>query len=711
MSEAPAALVRAQVGSGKTTVLTHRLLYLHFVHGVPLGQMAVLTFTNRAAAELRSRVQALYAPDPVPDDAFWLMGTFHGVARSLLSRRLGLEELGYGKDFAVLDEAALDDLHERLIAEHSLSIKYRRRLGRRLQALRQGGDGLHGVMKRPDDLVRLAELSAAERVRRNVMSFDDLIDHCRTLLRQRPLDPAPRHVLVDELQDCDPEQLDLLAALGGPDTGLFAVGDPNQVIYSWRGGRANVFSLLHERTRATVYSLPLNYRSTANILQGARALLDTAAELAPVRAAGGRIRVRRHHDALAEGLYLAAHLKQRQAAGRPLSTTAVLARTRRQLEPIAAALQRAGLPCDRPRRRSAHEQPALRWLLRLMRAAADPAEVDAAYAALTDPDFGPLSKGLRLGRAYRRFVADRQVAPGAAPGLLALQTFLTRSLADSPRRAAALSLIEQLQSLAAWIGTQVAPGPIVAPGLAAHIWHALGLTVALHPTSAAHSVHTTHARTLLADLETLCLGDPDPLAASLPTHLHALARGRRPARPEDQATPEGVRLLTLHAAKGLEFSQVYITGANEGVLPLAGAQRDPAREAEERRLFFVGLTRARDELEISYHHNPDAPRAQPTPSPYLLRLPATLLDWQESPQAPSWGAGGEGPGPVEAVAPAAEPALRTGGGAPWQVGQAVRHPRYGLGEVLEVEGKQVRVRFGKIGEKSFSLAFCPLQPA
>ena len=699
----PAALVRAQVGSGKTTVLTHRLLYLHFVEGVPLRDVAVLTFTNRAAGELRDRVQALCAPDVLPADAFWLMGTFHSVARALLARRLPLQSLGFTPEFTVIDEHERDELHERLIAEHGLSIKYRRQLGRRLDALRQGGDGLHGVMKRPDDLTRLVELAQQEQRRRNVMTFDDLIDRCTELLQAHPLDPAPRHILVDELQDCDARQLDLLAALAGTDSGLFAVGDPNQVIYSWRGGRADVFQLLRDRSGARVYGLPRNYRSTATILQGARALLDPSeAELAPVRARGRRIRVRRHHDALQEGLYLAAHLRQRQAAGLPLSTVAVLARTRRQLEPIAATLQRADIPCDRPRRTGVHAQPALRWVLRLLRAAAHPAELDAAYGALQDPDFGPLPRGLRLGRAYRRF----RDAEDTTPGLSALLAFLARALPEGPRRTAALALGARLQSLATWLATG-GPGPLAAPGLATRIWDTLHLTQGLHPTSAAHAAHVESVQRFLADLEASCAVDPEPLLVSLPQHLHTLTRGRPSSAATRDTVDPGVRLLTLHAAKGLEFDTVYITGANAGLLPLAGTWRDPAREAEERRLFFVGLTRARDDLEISYHSHPHAPRAEPAPSPYLLRLPPELVDWDEGP-----GGAVYAPPPRDQPPALREPEPCKGDpAAPWRPGQAVRHPRYGVGEVLAVEGGQVRCDFGRQGERSFSLAFCPLEGA
>jgi superfamily I DNA/RNA helicase len=512
LSDEPATLVRAQVGSGKTTVLVHKVLYLHIALGVPLREIAVLTFTNKAAREILSRLGAMSMnlvveslDEPAHDG--WLVGTFHGVARTLLAQALPLERIGYRADFGILDESSREELREELIKRHKLKVGRRSSLRRRMREPAAEGP-LH----------TLAGLVAEAKRDRNVMDFDDLLDFASRLLEgsreelRRPV--APRWLLVDEVQDCEPRELLFLRNLAAAHTRFFAVGDPRQAIYGFRNGDLDVCARLAQDWRCRCLDLPRNYRSTGIILQAARAVLGVqpgqGASLVGSREPGEVIVIQRHHDPESEAEHLADRIGALRAEGVPLGQVAVLYRLRNQGEVVARVFSARGLPV------------------------------------------------LQTAQDYRQLSSD------------------------------------------------------------------------------------------------------------------------------------AVRLLTLHSAKGLEFPHVFICGVNQGLLPLGFVDN-----AEERRLLFVGMTRARDTVELSYVARPSAPQALGLPSSYLGKIPAALVDWRDVPQAPV---------PAAKTAPGPEP-------AGFHLGKAVRHPRYGHGVITAVTADTIECDFGKLGGKSFSAKLCPLVAA
>lgn len=713
LADEPATLVQAQVGSGKTTVLVHKLLHLLRVEAVPLERVAVLTFTHKAAGEVRERLAAA-GPDP-PADAGWLVGTFHGVARALLRRVLPVEELGVTRAFRVLEAGEREELWLRLIAEHDLAVRYRRRLERRVEAWRAGRP-LYGNMKRLDDLGRLLELYGAEKRRLDALDFDDLLREARRLLAAAPPDAAwrPTWLLVDELQDTSPEQLELLEALAAPGARWFAVGDPNQVIYSWRGGGADVFERFARRRGARRLELPVNYRSTRAILEGARPFLSAEApgsgELTGVRPGGEPLLVVDHHDAPAEARYLAGRLRALHAAGVPWAELAVLFRTRGQAAPLREACARAGIPVVEGAPRGVEEDLApAAWLRRLLQAGLDPADAAPARLALTSERYGVVRPGAlpaadvaavaaRTGRgglaAVRSLLGERLEACGRSRSV--------RRRARAPGWRAALTLAARLAELRLWLavhGRGGAAPETLADALAAH----LELAQALRPTTAGHAREAALARRFLARW----LGEARARPERLPTALAAVLADGRALAPDDagrraRAAPagDGVRLLTLHAAKGLEFRCVFVVGANDGRLPLGSARFRPDALAEERRLFFVGLTRAKDALELSWHRAPDRPDVAPEPSPFLRELPRRCVRWLDPEELAAR---------ARPPAPAAAPADPPAGLEPaWRAGDRIRHARYGAGEVVAVDDAAVRCAFPGRGERAFALALCPL---
>lgn len=704
LSDDPAVLLRAPVGSGKTTVLVHRVLVLHVCHGVPLQRIALLTFTNRAAAELRQRIAQLFDA-PLPDGALWLTGTFHRVACTLLRRALPIAQRGYSPDFSILDAEETDALLTDLIRAHRL------RVGRR-KTLRQRLRSVGSADSKPSDLDRLATLFAQAKRERSALSFDDLIDVATDLLSDCAADSAadpatdpaanaaadsptentahgwlPQAVLVDEMQDCEQRDLALLRALRGHRASFFAVGDPYQAIYGFRGSAPSLFARAEADFACRTYALSCNYRSTRQIVDGARAVLGmqpaverTAFGLRAVRGSGERIVIRRHHDPVAESLYLAERIARLLSSGVPARDIAVLFRLRAQAALVRQAMEARGLPCIE------HDE---------------------------SPDLDDSDQATDHASSNARTEATRITHP-------------PNDAAGTPDSANA----------------EITRGD-------------------------ARSDGTRGDNDAGVDAPADARNDATA-AAKAAAKADAVAGRRAP-------DADAVRLLTLHAAKGLEWRHVFLSGINQGLLPLGrGLQLDVAHDAEERRLLFVGITRARDRVEISYHARPHERTAVGDPSDFLAALPADVVDWCKANEpapaappapptpappspfatsspaalpptaataAPTPSAATAAPSPAPATAapspsaaaaasspPAPSPAasaaaaassppapspttatVRAAAGA-WQTGQAVRHPRYGVGVIVAVQGGTIDCSFGKLGPRSFPLSLCPLTP-
>lgn len=236
LDESPACVVNANVGSGKTTVLIAKILYQHYERAVPLEEMAVLTFTNKAADEIIGRLRKK-EPD-LSGEQVRGFGTFHSVALSMLKNKLPVEQTGWTPEFTVISPDEEADLALELIAAQKLKVKYKNRLKKRLE--QEYPEYLRGkeYSRYKDDLFCLFPLLEIEKKHQNKMSFSDLLRVSTKLLLPDEKQEEiwhPRWIIVDEVQDSDALQIEFLEALKGKDTKLFAVGDPNQVIYSWRG--------------------------------------------------------------------------------------------------------------------------------------------------------------------------------------------------------------------------------------------------------------------------------------------------------------------------------------------------------------------------------------------------------------------------------------------------------------------------------------------
>lgn len=335
LDESRACLVNACVGSGKTTVLTAKVEYLMRVKGIPLEKMAVMTFTNRAADEILGRLGLM---EERPKG----FGTFHSVCMNLLKQELPVEELGYRKDFEILEPDQELELVLSLAKEHALTIKYKNRLKKRLEqerALFESGR----TAKIKDDLFKVFPLLDARKKEENKMTFSDLIDHTLTLLKSHPV--LFSWVLVDEIQDCNPKQAELLRAFCGKDTCFFGVGDPNQMIYSFRGSEETVYFKIKNQFAAKELSLPINYRSASTILAAANRFRQYGRNIeGEAQSETEKIPVCSYYDTFLEAEILGEKIRSRFSKGIPYTDMAILYRTQEQSIPLEKAFDRMGIP-------------------------------------------------------------------------------------------------------------------------------------------------------------------------------------------------------------------------------------------------------------------------------------------------------------------------------------------------------------------------------
>lgn len=587
LDESPACVVNANVGSGKTTVLIGKILYLHLDRNIPLEKMTVLTFTNKAADEIVERLRKI-KPDIAPDQVRGF-GTFHSVALRMLKNSLPVEDAGWTKEFTVMDPDEETDLALKIISEHGLKIKYKNRLKKRMEQEYQNWLAGKAESRYRDDLYRLYPLLEEEKKRQNKMSFADLLRAGMGLLRMKAEDSGaekrdeksgPAWILVDEVQDSDLMQIEFLDALRGGKAKIFAVGDPNQVIYSWRGTGDNMFYLIKHRFGAKELTLPVNYRSNASILAAANRFLQFGNRIQGTREEQRRITVRNHYDPFQEAEYLAEKIQKLHKDGKGYREIAVFYRLQHQSEILEKVFARHGIPCELSVKKTLKDIPVLNWLVKVLRASVNPADMQTKEEVLADPQYGDES----ICRRMTEFSEDA----GKSSGLSAEELFVY-----------------------------------------------FGLREALHPSSAGYQ---EDERIVMDFLEKMCAscnketengaGDFNSAVREFVNSSALYGMKTEPDEKDREASPDKVNLMTLHASKGLEFETVFIIGVNQGMIPLRC--KDFEQEEEERRLFFVGITRAENNLELSWYTNPGEPGAVGEPSRYLRMIPEQLLNREGS---------------------------------------------------------------------------------
>lgn len=701
--ESNACLVNANVGSGKTTVLITKVMYLHYEKQVPYRQMVVLTFTNKAADEIKERLLAL-EPD-IPEEELWGFGTFHSVSLRMLKEQLPVEQLGYTKNFTVMDPDEETELAEQLIVTYQLKIKYKNRLKKRLEQQKS---------KYQDDIETLKVLLQEAKKNQDKMTFDELLTNtCKLLKDYRASQDkieggAPSWIIVDEVQDSDEKQLALIDCLKSPETHFFAVGDPNQVIYSWRGSAFHIFYQLKTKYQATELTLPVNYRSSKEILAVARCFMQQGGALESSRTEsrdGEKIQIRKMYDPFQEADYLAGRIQKLHEVGVPYQEIAIFYRLQEQSAVFEQVFAREGIPFEVSLKKTVKDLPVLNWLLKVLRFAVNPRDLASGIAALTDKKYGD---GITVREAEKELTLLIEDRIGAeSENLNRIQETekeVSVSLADCM-----IGFEKEYQDCASITAEE--------------IWNYFFLDSYLHPTTADYREN----RALVVDFlqrmiayqeekkEKVLDGFREFLNLSSLYGIHILQK-------EIHNEDDSVKLMTLHASKGLEFSYVFITGVNYGLIPLQTKSFE--EEEEEQRLFFVGITRAKEHLELSYYTNPGQYRAMSGPSRFLCMIPGRLVK------------GGE----LEKTDAAAhlqelkreilknrqmeedkissnsyaekkkqqDPVLKTNQ-ADQRPPKKVKHSKYGYGVIISEDDIMIKVVFEDYGEKDLMKAFTALE--
>jgi len=664
MDENRFLLVKASVGSGKTTVLVHKVLYLYLVKKIPLKDMVVLTFTNKAAEEIKDRVFAFSSSHISRKDLSYF-GTFHSVARNLLTNVLPVDELGYTKDFSIIDEAGMEELFESIIYSHDLNIKYKRKIAKRLESLREG-KLLYGNMKYNDEIQKLARILKEEKKKRNSMDFDDLIENTGELLKKGLFKPS--WVIIDEFQDTDESQLKMIDGFIGGDTHVFAVGDPNQTIYTWRGSRVDIFDIFKDRYWAEEKTLPINYRSTGVIIDAAKAFLKEPQSLEGVRGEGKPIVVKRHYNSFNEALYLADRIKELHSAGVPYKEIAIFYRKQKNSQVFEDVFAKEGIPFEVSVRKNLKDVPVLYWLTKLIKGSINTRDKDSLLHVISDNRYGPS-------------LAHKEAAN------------YIKKLYDGQMEGLPL-ILQKIISFKQWCQDKKWE---LNGDFAGDFYEYFDIDSCISPTSIYYSEEKGFIMKFLKELEDyIRVGDLE-VVEGLKSALDAFAlHGSRVLNEIIDPEKESVKLMTLHASKGLEFKYVFISGANYGSIPIGGKLYDD----EEQRLFFVGITRAKDHLEISYHSNPEDYNVLPEPSPYIKMIPDRLIESDEL------------KGRAQKLGELKrEIKNKIDKKSEKDIGheRKVRHPKYGDGIIIEEDDEMVRVNFAGYGEKFFSKLFCPLE--
>ncbi len=733
-------LIIAGAGSGKTRVLTHRVAYLLAERGVQPGQVLAITFTNKAAAEMRERVETLVGPRA---RAIWVM-TFHAACVRILRREAG--KLGLRSSFSIYDAADSARLMTMVLRDLSLDPKrYNPRafsavvsnlknelVDEESYARRVAEAGTHH-----ERMVAEAYAAYQRRLRQaNALDFDDLIMTTVHLLQAFP-DVAEhyrrrfRHVLVDEYQDTNHAQYQLVRELVGvevpggsgatgptvPPGELVVVGDADQSIYAFRGATIrNIVEFEQDYPHARTILLEQNYRSTSTILRAANAVIARNPDRRPKNlwtdSGDGTPIVGyvadNEHD---EASFVARRIDElADEHGVKPRDVAVFYRTNAQSRALEEVLVRVGLPYKVVGGTRFYERKEVKDALAYLRVLSNPVDTVNLRRILNVPRRGIGERA----EACVAALAERERIPFVAA--------LGRA-ADAPGIAArSVAAIEAFTRMLEDLRVVFEGGSGVAGLLEAVLEQSGYLAELRRSPDPQDETRVENLAELVAvaqeyDEARAPTGDPAELADFL-EQVSLVADADEV--PDADAQEQGVvTLMTLHTAKGLEFPVVFLTGMEDGTFPHLRSLGDPTELAEERRLAYVGITRARERLHVSraaVRSSWGAPQYYPA-SRFLDEIPGELLAWERETAASDAVRTGQRLSAPAVATLGARPGVRSPGNRPaisLKAGDRVTHDAFGLGTVLRVEGEGERavahVDFGgDSGVKRLLLRYAPVE--
>ena len=658
------ALVIAGAGSGKTRTLTYRVAWL-LEHGVPADRILLLTFTNKAAKEMMRRVGDLLGSD---SQNLW-GGTFHSLGARILRRHA--PDLGYRQDFTILDREDASDLIKTCLAESDIDVKATRFpkadvladvFSMALNTQRSIEESVAQEHPHFAELApRIAEIAQRYATRKraaNVMDFDDLLTLWLRLLKERAevrehYQRKFQFILVDEYQDTNKLQSDLIDTLAERHKNVMVVGDDSQSIYAWRG--ANFRNIIEFPTRypgATVYKIETNYRSTPEILSLANAAIapnihQFAKQLAAARKSGSKPVLVTCGDGNEQASFIAQRMLELREEGVAMNQMAVLYRSHFHALELQLELTRRNIPFSITSGIRFFEQAHIKDVAAYLKLVTNPTD-ELAFKRLVEMLPGVGGRGAeKLWRCFsNQYSVTSDPLEQPSPEAIAaawdpegefddakLDAQAAKPEVIHPQLAPALQKCASAvpkKSVVAWAGflatiSQLEAGPLRrdASGMIRHVIEA-GYEDYLEETFANY-------RSRLEDLEQLAsfalqFKSPEEFLTQLSLLTNIEAEDQQSSSRDD----EQVRLSTIHQAKGLEFDVVFVIMLCDGMFPSARSIDSVDGEEEERRLFYVAITRARNELYLSYplirmmaSYGGDAMQQ---PSRFLKEFPSELVE-------------------------------------------------------------------------------------
>jgi len=692
-------LVIAGAGSGKTRVLVHRAAWLIDVEGVSPQSLLAVTFTNKAAAEMRGRIESLLG---MPVNHLWI-GTFHGLAHRLLRRHW--REAGLPQNFQIIDSDDQLRLIKRLLK--NLEIDDGRWVPREIQYFinAQKDEGLRPQHLVDDGDPNRRQMIALYTSYEEICERGGLVDFAELLLRAHELwrDNAEllqhyrrrfQHLLVDEFQDTNSIQYAWLRLLAGSESVPFVVGDDDQSIYRWRGARVeHIHRFQKDFPNTSVFKLEQNYRSTATILNAANAVIANnnsrmGKNLWTEGSEGESIKVYAAYNERDESDFIIGRLRDWIDQGNLRADAAVLYRSNAQSRVLEEGLINSAIPYRVYGGLRFFERAEIKDALAYLRLISHRDDDSSFERIINRPTRGIGARTVEIMRAYARAnscpmwraagaVASDELNGRAANAVLAFVNLIEKMAIE----VAGLDLQEKVD----------------------HVIHASGLIDFFKKDKGEKG--ETRVENLFELVSAAKSFEPDPAEEMSPLDEFLSHAALEAGEGQADAWEDCVQLMTMHSAKGLEFPLVFLSGMEDGLFPHQRSIADPKGLEEERRLCYVGITRAKQTLYVTYAeqrrlHGMDN---FSQPSRFIAEIPDEHIEEirprvQVSRPMRSPGRGSK------STSPGADMGIR--------LGQRVRHGKFGDGVILNCEGQgahtRVEVNFETAGTKWLVLSYANL---
>jgi DNA helicase II / ATP-dependent DNA helicase PcrA len=707
-------LIQAGAGSGKTKTLTHRIAYIIADRKASAYNILAVTFTNKAAKEMRERVATLLDEDPDNRSFMPYMGTFHSICVRIL--RQDGEAVGIPKSFVIFDEAdkmqaIKQACKQQLIDEKSFPAKQIASVISNAKnemvdpAEYEGSAGSTPLQRAAAEVYPHYQRALREAA---ALDFDDLIHTTATMLLQQPeirekWQKRFKYVMIDEYQDTNAAQYKLVQLLTNDSKNIAVVGDDWQSIYSWRGADfRNILKFEQDYPNCTVIKLEQNYRSTKHILDAAHAVITRNQQRSDKKlwtdsSHGLPVQMLQVVNERAEGEAIVRRIRNSVDGGlRKYSHFAVLYRTNAQSRSIEETLIHYGVPYRIVGGQRFYDRKEIKDLVAYLRLIFQPEDRASLVRAANVPSRGVGEKSIDKFLEWQR--VNKMSLLGALEDVEECDLLMTRAIKGLKDLGDLLKTMREIMS--------DEPPQAVLESLIRRLNYYEYL-----------SDGTPQAETRIENVKELLNVAQSYNDQGIDVFLEEIAL----VSDVDQADFEGnaVTLMTMHASKGLEFPVVFVVGMEESIFPSSRSLYDAAQMEEERRLCYVGMTRAREELYMIYassrmlyggvQHNP--------PSRFLAEVDATFVPSDNSLgfsgaqtfESRTLRQDGAGTAAIEDLTPRQPISDEPRYVPDLNEGEAVKHPLFGVGTIVELDGENATIYFKGKGAKKLNISFAPLE--